>query len=171
MAHLRLTDKADLGLFYDIEHVRYDSATLAAAGVTRARTIAHYQHCPSVGYEIDGVAAGGAVFDGRELHLAVLPRFHGRWAWLFAPTLDWLFAQCDPVRIRIERDNERCLRFMDGGGWQRVAEDAAYVTYLMSSASPHLFRRRRDRRARAATAATPAPALSARLPAAGCDTP
>ncbi|WP_187363039.1 GNAT family N-acetyltransferase [Massilia aquatica] len=141
MADLRLTDKADLGLMYDIESPRYDSAVTEL--VTRERAVAHYAGCPSVGYEIDGVPAGGAIFDGRELHLAVLPRFHGRWAWLLAPTLDWLFALCDPVQVRIERDNARCIRFMDGGGWQRIGEDPQYITYLLSSTAAHVFRRRR----------------------------
>ncbi|NHZ91137.1 GNAT family N-acetyltransferase [Massilia sp. CCM 8733] len=141
MAELRLTDCADVGLMYDIEQSRYPSAQTAVA--TRERTVTHYLGCPSVGYEIDGVAAGGAVFDGRELHLAVLPQFHGRWAWLLKPTLDWLFALCDPVRVRIEQDNARCIRFMDSGGWERVDEDRQYITYLLSSTTPHVFRRRR----------------------------
>lgn len=158
MPDLRLTGEADLGLMYDIERERYDSAVIAL--LTRERAVAHYAGCPSVGYEIDGVAAGGAVFDGQELHLAVLPRFHGRWAWLLAPTLDWLFALCDPVRVRIERDNARCIRFMDGGGWQRIAEDRQYITYLLSSSTAHIFRRRR-------TAANDRP----RLHAADCGTP
>lgn len=162
MAELRLTDKADLGLMYDIERQRYDSAVTAVA--TRERALAHYAGCPSVGYEIDGVAAGGAVFDGRELHLAVLPQFHGRWAWLLKPTLEWLFALCDPVPVRIERHNLRCLRFMDCGGWQRIGEDAEYITYLLSSAAPHVFRRRRAGR-RTAGDARVAP------PAADCGTP
>ncbi|MFS2008019.1 GNAT family N-acetyltransferase [Duganella sp. CT11-25] len=144
MADLRLTDQADLGLMYDIERQRYDSALIAA--VTREHAVAHYSGCPSVGYEIDGVAAGGAVFDGHELHLAVLPQFHGRWAWLLKPTLDWLFALRDPVPVRIERDNPRCIRFMDCGGWQRIAEDQQYITYLLSSSAPHVFRRRRAER-------------------------
>jgi GNAT superfamily N-acetyltransferase len=145
MAELRLTDRADLGLMYDIERARYDSAGIAVA--TRACAVAHYSACPSVGYEIDGVAAGGAVFDGQELHLAVLPRFHGRWAWLLKPTLDWLFALRDPVRVRIERDNTRCVGFMDHGGWQRIAEDHQYITYLLSSTSAHVFQRRRTAQA------------------------
>ncbi|RSZ61081.1 GNAT family N-acetyltransferase [Massilia atriviolacea] len=144
MADLRLTACADLGLMYDIEQQRYPAELTALA--TRERTLAHYRGCASVGYEIDGVAAGGAIFDGHELHLAVLPQYHGRWAWLLKPTLDWLFAQCDPVRVRIEQDNTRCIRFMDSGGWERVAEDPQYITYLLSSSAPHVFRRRRAAR-------------------------
>jgi hypothetical protein len=74
MADLRLPDKADLGLMHDIERQRHDSAMIRV--VTRELAVAHYTGCPSVSYEIDRVAAGGAVFDGHKLHLAVLPQFH-----------------------------------------------------------------------------------------------
>jgi hypothetical protein len=40
----------------------------------------------------------------------------------------------------------RCIRFMDCGGWQRIAEDYQYITYLLSSTAPHVFRRRRAER-------------------------
>ena len=142
MARLRLTDKADFGVMYDADKLRYKSEDLAALGITRERAIEIGSAYPSIGYEIDGVAAGGAVFDGKQLHLAVLPEFHGRWAWLLKPTLDWLFALCDPVQVRIEKFNTRCLRFMDAGGWRRIGEDKYFVIYLVSSEIEHIFRRR-----------------------------
>jgi hypothetical protein len=141
MSTLRLAAKADFGVMYDAEQLRYALAGQAAPAVTRERAIAWYSAFPSLGYEIGGVAAGGAVFDGNELHIAVLPQFYGRWAWLLKPTLAWLFSQRDPVEVRIELSNSRCLRFMDAGGWRRIAEDGEFVTYLLSSATEHIFLR------------------------------
>lgn len=143
MPKLRLIPQADLGVMYDAEQLRYESAAFSALNITREQAIAYYASFPSVGYEIDGVIAGGAVFDGKEIHLAVLPCYYGRWAWLLKPTLTWLFALCDPVQVRIERSNLRCLRFMDACKWPRIGADERYVTYLLSQASNHLFNRRR----------------------------
>lgn len=127
---------------FDAEQLRYDPAEFAALNITRERAIALYASFPSIGYEIDGVTAGGAIFDGKEIHLAVLPRFYGRWTWLLKPTLGWLFAQCDPVPVRIEQSNTRCLRFMDAGKWPRIGADERFVTYLLSSESNRIFKRR-----------------------------
>lgn len=140
MTRMRLTGKADIGVIYEAEQLRYAQQGLPPP-VTRERAIEYLSRFPTVGYEIDGVAAGGAIFDGEELHLAVLPQFYGRWAWLLKPTLAWLFTMRDPVRIRIERSNARCLRFMDAGGWERIAEDDHLITYLVGSQSRHIFRR------------------------------
>jgi hypothetical protein len=142
MPELRLTPQADFGVMYDAEQLRYEPADFAALNITREGAIAYYAAFPSLGYEIDGVIAGGAVFDGKEIHLAVLPQYYGRWTWLLKPTLEWLFALCDPVPVRIEQSNIRCLRFMDAGKWPRIGEDERFVTYLLSRETNRIFNRR-----------------------------
>lgn len=148
MAHMRITDKADLQVMFEAERARYTPEKFAALGVTIESVTAYYQGVPSIGYEIDGVMAGGAIFENNELHFAVLPQYYGRWAWLMKPTLDWLFTMSDSVLGKVEIFNIRCAQFLDAGGWPRVAQDEQYITYLFSSKNNDIFRRHRDRLAR-----------------------
>jgi hypothetical protein len=145
MTQLRLTEKADLGLMYDAEKMRYDPAIFAALQLTRERFIEFYAGAPSLGYEIDGLPAGGALFHHQQLHLAILPQFYGRWAWLLKPTLEWLFDMQDPVEVQIEKHNTRCVRFMEAGQWPRVAENEQLITYLLSRENNRIFRPRGQR--------------------------
>ncbi|MET3133312.1 hypothetical protein AAKU55_003602 [Oxalobacteraceae bacterium GrIS 1.11] len=141
MSTLRLTETADVGVMYDADQLRYDPEVFAALGVSREHVIQHYSQYPSRGYEIDGQVAGGAVFDGNQIHLAVLPQYYGRWAWLLKPTLEWLFSLREQVPVQIEQSNIRCLRFMDAGKWPRIDENERMVTYLLSRENNRLFRR------------------------------
>lgn len=140
----RLTEPADLGVIFDAEILLYADHPAAHLPGIRQRFIAHYSGCRSVGFEIDGVAVGGAIYDGEEFHIAVLPAYLGRWTWLLKPTLHWLFTQADPAIGRIARSNRRALHFADKTGFpRRVREDALYITYeLRSENLHHLYRHR-----------------------------
>lgn len=134
---LRLTDKADLSIYFDADTLRYDPGWLKQNGMTREFFIAFYENCPSVGFEMDGVQIGGMIFDRDrtgEVHFAVLPAYHGRWKNLWQPALNWLFQQQYPVYVKVERFNEKCIRFMDRHGYERVNCDDQYLTYRMTSA-------------------------------------
>ena len=153
MNRLKLTDQLDAGLIFDTLAKRYPpekwQAVLQGQDHAQARCafIDYCRNYPSVGFEYDGRPIGGMMFDGREAHLEVLPEYHGRWALLWPRTLAWLFAIQDPILVRIEIDNEKCLRFMDRNNWRRVSVDDEYVTYQMTSAgSAHLQRRARGKR-------------------------
>lgn len=148
MASMRITEKADLQVMYEAEKARYSPEKFAAMGVTIESVLAYYENVASIGYEIDGIMAGGAIYDRNELHFAVLPQYYGRWAWLMRPTLDWLFTMSDSVLGKVEVFNTRCAEFLDAGGWPRVAEDDQVITYLFSSKNNDIFRRHRDRLAR-----------------------
>lgn len=132
---LRLTERADLGVMYDAEAARYAQA--ADAGclqvVTRDTFLRFYEGCPSVGFEADGVPIGGILFDGEQAHIAVLPSRHGRWALLLKPALDWLFTLCPEILVEVERDNTRCLRFLDRHGWPRVGETSGDIVYRLTA--------------------------------------
>jgi hypothetical protein len=130
---LRLTDAADLGVMYDAEAVRYadPSGNDCLPALTRDAFVAFYEGCPSIGFEADGQPIGGILFDGAQAHIAVLPSHHGRWALLFKPALDWLFSLRDEILVEVERDNTRCLRFLDRHGWPRVGETEDDIVYRL----------------------------------------
>ena len=133
MARCQLTDQADLGVMFDAEKLLYSPELLKVQPDSRERFVAFYTHCRSVGYQIDGIAVGGAIFDGKEFHLAILPHYFGRWTWLLEPTLKWLFEMADPVCGRIAKTNRRALQFADKSKFPRVHEDDEYVTYELGS--------------------------------------
>lgn len=127
---LTLTDRADLGVFYDADAHRYGARGYADT-VTRERFAHFYADCPSIGFEDDGRPIGGILFDGEEAHIAVLPSHHGRWALLLKPALQWLFTLRQDITVAVEQDNARCLRFLDRHGWQRVGERDGDVLYRL----------------------------------------
>jgi GNAT superfamily N-acetyltransferase len=130
---LKLTEPADLGTMYDAESARYreagDGSCLQV--VTREAFLNFYEGCPSIGFEDDGMPIGGILFDGEQAHIAVLPSYHGRWALLLKPALDWLFTLQAEILVEVERDNARCLRFMDRHGWPRVGETDDDIVYRL----------------------------------------
>lgn len=135
---LRLTDTADLGVLYDAEAARYaEAGGHCLEVVTREVFVGFYEGCPSIGFEADGRPIGGILFDGEQAHIAVLPSHHGRWALLLKPALDWLFSLRDEILVEVERDNTRCLRFLDRHGWPRVAEAGDDVVYRLSRQGGH----------------------------------
>ena len=132
MAACCLTPRANLDVMFDAEVILYSAVFLSP--ITNPRQFFNdvYARCPSVGFEIDGVSAGGAIYDGEHFHIAVLPAFYGRWGRLWQPTLAWLFNIADPVDARIAKDNPRCMRFAERSGFPRIDEDDVFVTYRMS---------------------------------------
>jgi hypothetical protein len=127
---LKMTCRADLAVFYEADAVRYrnNPHSRATQVITQEVFCAFYADCPSIGFEMDGVPIGGVVFDGEQAHIAVLPQYHGRWALLLKPALEWLFSLKREVVVEVERDNARCLRFMERSGWQhlRTTDDAVF---------------------------------------------
>jgi hypothetical protein len=132
---LRLTERADLGVMYDAEASRLRQAadTGCLQVVTREAFLSFYEGCPSVGFESDGAPIGGILFDGEQAHIAVLPSHHGRWALLLKPALEWLFTLCPEILVEVERDNTRCLRFLDRHGWPRVGETEDDYVYRLTA--------------------------------------
>jgi hypothetical protein len=129
---LRLTQEADLGVMYDADAARYaDAGSECLQVVTRDAFVSFYQGCPSIGFEADGQAIGGILFDGEQAHIAVLPSHHGRWALLLKPALDWLFSLQAEILVEVERDNTRCLRFLDRHGWPRVGETEDDIVFRL----------------------------------------
>jgi GNAT superfamily N-acetyltransferase len=131
---LKMTCRADLAVFYEADAVRYrnNPQSRATQVVTQDVFCAFYADCPSVGFEMDGVPIGGIVFDGDQAHIAVLPQYHGRWALLLKPALAWLFSLKREIVVEVERDNARCLRFMERSGWQHLRTTGDAVFYCLS---------------------------------------
>ncbi len=61
----------------------------------------------------------------------MLPSHHGRWALLLKPALAWLFALQPGITVAVERNNSRCLRFLDRHGWQRAGERDGDLLYRL----------------------------------------
>lgn len=129
---LHLTDKADMGLIFDSEIKRYESMG-KKVDVNREHWLALCKDAPSIGFAKDGVLFGGAFFFDHEIHLSVLPEFHGRWGSLVRPMWEWLFSIEDPVRVRVEKDNLKCINF-GAAQWPLDGEDDTYVYFKLSSA-------------------------------------
>jgi len=130
---LSLAPAADLRVFYQADAARYAMAKPhVLARVTEEAFVSHFLGCPSLGFECDGRPIGGVIFDGKEAHIAVLPEYRGRWAWLLKPAIDWLFSLKPRILVEIEGDNKACIAFMDRNGWRRVSESEEGITYLMT---------------------------------------
>lgn len=154
MSRYRLIEQADIGAIYEAERLRYSPEAWARIGIDCDAMRRAFAGCPSIGIEIDGVPAGGAVLHRGELHMAVLPQYHGAWTWAWPDMLDWLLTWQDPVLARVEVGNETALRFVDAQ-YPRLREDHQFVTYEVSRARNHLLQRRSARRERAALRGQP----------------
>jgi GNAT superfamily N-acetyltransferase len=133
-ARLRLAPQADLDVFYAADAARYAVSDRAELDVvTREVFIEFYRNCPSIGFEADGRPIGGIIFDGEEAHIAVLPQYHGRWAALLKPALEWLFSLRDEIVVEIERDNTVCMDFMKRNRWQCLDADDETARFRMTA--------------------------------------
>jgi hypothetical protein len=135
---LRLTDQADFGLLYDSceRRLEKDEWQKCTHGVLTRDMYAAYcvaKKWPSIGFELNGKPIGGMLFDGKCVHLEVLPEYHGRWGLLWPSAIKWMFAQKDPMLIQIERANEKVHRFMRRNNWPVVEADEKSLTYEVSS--------------------------------------
>lgn len=132
MKRFTLGPQVDLGVFYEADAPRYAAQRPEVLQIITKQVFAdYYRDCPSLGFLCDGQAIGGVIFDGKRAHIAVLPDFHGRWAWLLKPALDWLFDLKREVLVDIEIENERCITFMERNGWQAIARNDKEIRYRM----------------------------------------
>jgi GNAT superfamily N-acetyltransferase len=128
-----LTARADLGVFYDADAVRYRNARPDVTRVvSRQAFAAFYRDAASIGFACDGRPIGGILFDGEQAHIAVLPAHRGLWALLMKPALAWLFSLRREIRVEVELDNATCLRFLDRHGWPRVGATATHAIYRLT---------------------------------------
>ncbi|MBN3857564.1 GNAT family N-acetyltransferase [Paraburkholderia sp. Ac-20340] len=133
MSRLRLAARADLDVYFDADSRRYGFVPGSGRAIAaRAAFFARYRDCPSIGFECDGRAIGGILFDGETAHIAVLPQYHGHWARLLAPALDWLFALQPVIFAEVEADNAVCLGFMRRNGWPAVARRGHWIVHRMT---------------------------------------
>lgn len=131
-----LTPKADLRVYYQADSQRYIDAgdTQILREMPLSRFVAHYHSSASLGFAYDGVAIGGMIFDGRQLHFAVLKAHHGRWsASLMPPTMKWLGTLGRAIETEVEAGNARAIRFLERNGWIRMHRSAQGVAYRLPS--------------------------------------
>ena len=134
MGTLRLTDKADLDVYYEADISRFGSEWALEHGITKERFMAYMADCPSIGGEVDGKPIGGVIFNHwkKDAHIAVLPEYHGRWGSLLTQGFKWLFSQEAFFYVSVEQCNTKCLRFLDRMGFERIKEDEKWVRYKMT---------------------------------------
>jgi hypothetical protein len=128
-----LAPRADLGVFYEADAPRYRAAHPEVLDlVTKEVFTVFYEKCPSIGFAFDNAPIGGIIFDGRQAHIAVLPAWHGRWAHLLRPALDWLFGLAPEILVDVECENSVCIEFMRRNGWPALREANGWITYRMT---------------------------------------
>lgn len=130
-----LAPKADLGVFYEADMLRYANTTTAhiLTVVSKDVFVTFYKDCASLGFQFDGQPVGGVLFDGQHAHIAVLPEHHGRWALLLKPACEWLFALKQEVLVEVEIENRTCIRFMERNRWQLLEVVGDKAIYRMTS--------------------------------------
>ena len=144
MTSLCLLQKADLSIYYEAEMYQHDPDWPVRTGVSKEYFIEKLKHHPSIGFSWDGIEFGGALFDGKEAHLAVLPAYQGKWAWLIKPALEWLLSLQETIDVRVARTNPKCIRFCDHNHLPRVSEDEHHVVFRVCN-HPGLYFNRRER--------------------------
>jgi hypothetical protein len=132
MPRLRLAARADLATFYEADAQRYGAGAPQLQVVSRDAFIAFYRGCPSIGFEHDGRPIGGILFDGEQAHIAVLPQYHGHWALLLKPALQWLFRLRREIVVQVDRDNPRAIAFMARHGWPCLHSDGTTLAYRLA---------------------------------------
>lgn len=134
MGNVRLTNKVDLEVYFEADVSRFDSEWIHEQGLSKERFIEYMSNCPSMGFEINGKPVGGAIFNHwvKEVHVAVLPEYQGRWGTLIAPTFKWLFSMHDFFYASVDQGNMKCIRFHDHIGSERIREDAKWIRYKVT---------------------------------------
>lgn len=133
-----LTSRADLAVFYAADTLLYrqNGKQYLLNLLPLPKFTAFYAGCASIGFACDGQAIGGMIFDGEQVHIAVLAEHHGRWTFLLKPALDWLFSLKPEVPAQLDADNALAIRFMERNGWKRLDDPAAQAagkaTYLVT---------------------------------------
>jgi GNAT superfamily N-acetyltransferase len=133
MRRLRLADHADLAVYYEADVAQLGLTHKDVRQVfTREMFIDYYRNCPSIGFMYDEKPMGGIIFDHGYAHIAVLPEYHGHWAWLWEPALEWLFSIQPEVLGVVDAENQACLAFMKRNGWPAVSIADGKVTFRIA---------------------------------------
>ncbi|WP_446902551.1 GNAT family N-acetyltransferase [Burkholderia sp. YIM B11467] len=137
MNRFRLADRADLAVFYEADASYFHAGRADILQVVSLEVfIAHYSGCPSIGFVCDGRAIGGMILDRGHAHLAVLPAYHGRWAILWKPALEWLFRMTPEALGVVEADNRVCVEFMKRNGWTGVPTGDGKIVFRITPRIP-----------------------------------
>jgi hypothetical protein len=93
---MRLVDKLNPDVYYQAEIDGVDAKYFYAPSFSKETYLSKLAELPTVGYQHNGEDIGGAVLVGNKLHLAVIRKYRGRWAFLLNPTLSWAFSIHNP---------------------------------------------------------------------------
>lgn len=133
MRRLRLADHADLAVYYEADAVQLALTDKDMRQVfTSEMFVDYYRNCPSIGFMYDEKPIGGIIVDRGYAHIAVLPEYHGRWAWLWEPALEWLFSIQPELLGVVDAENLACLAFMKRNGWSAVSVTDGKVIFRIT---------------------------------------
>ncbi|TKC91507.1 GNAT family N-acetyltransferase [Trinickia terrae] len=128
-----MTDHLDLGVYYEADASHYAASGIDVRQVfSKERFIERYKGCRSIGFVYDDTPIGGVIYDGGYVHIAVLPDYHGRWAWLWESALDWLFGFRTEALAAVDAGNRACLELMRRNGWSPVSDVDGTVTFRIT---------------------------------------
>ena len=110
---MRLVDKLNPDVYYQAEIDGVDAKYFFAPTFSKETYLNKLDELPTVGYQHNGEDIGGAVLVGNKLHLAVIRKYRGKWAFLLKPTLLWAFSFHNPLIVSISRNNHSAIRLLD----------------------------------------------------------
>jgi len=110
---MRLVDKLNPDVYYQAEIDGVDAKYFFAPTFSKETYLSKLAELPTVGYQHNGEDIGGAVLVGNKLHLAVIRKYRGKWAFLLKPTLLWAFSIHNPLIVTISRNNQSAIRLLD----------------------------------------------------------
>lgn len=94
--------------------------------------IKRYLLCDVVGISINGIIAGGAVFDRGNMHLAVQRKYRVKWFCLLKPLLDWAFSKYGETLVAIvNKENASARKFIEHVGCHYICKNEHSVKYLI----------------------------------------
>ena len=99
-------------------------------GLTFAKFAAHYDHAAVVGVVIRGAIAGGAIFDGNRMHLAIVRKYRANWFKALRPLLAWAFNRYgSPLKASANRHNAAAIKFIEHVGCVRQGENEHMIHF------------------------------------------
>jgi hypothetical protein len=142
-------------ILYETEHAHIRAFHPKAPFFSFATFLAAYKDAPALGFEVDGQCVGGILVHRQEVHIGLLPQYHGVWSLLWPDCARWMYSISDPVYAMIMPSNKRILALVRHIGGKFVKNvylpgvGSSLVYELRDSTTPyHLsaFERRRVRR-------------------------
>lgn len=118
MSKLYITDHIDHDVMYDAEQVSYTPEIREIW--TREKYVNRRRGLPALGLAADGKCIGGIYVEHGFFHVSILPKYYGKCSFIYLHGLKWALSHADPLYAGIMESNERCMRFAEHSGWEKI---------------------------------------------------